>query len=176
MKKDFLLVIGDHEPLAWILTTGHMAFPAGRGQLVRQLSAGDRLFLYTTRRCFHAPARDRGRVIGEATVATAVKMLSEPIVFGPNSFPVGCDLTITGLAARGSGPQLAAMVHELNVFPDPRSWGIRMRRVLVPLDTHDAELVHEELEPVMSAPEIHLAEYTRAVKARSTTAHGGSHS
>ena len=86
-------------------------------------------------------------------------------MFGETNFPVGCDLNITGLAARGSGPNLAAMVSELNVFPDPRSWPIRLRRVLVAVDVHDAELIYKEMAPVMHPLEVHRAEYTRQTSA-----------
>jgi hypothetical protein len=161
MGKNFLLVISDREPLAWILATSRMAFSAGRISLAGQLSVDDRLFLYTTRGCFHNPTRDRGRVIGEATVASEVKPLPKPVDFGETSFPVGCDLIVMGLAAKGSGPVLADLVCKLNVFPDPRSWSARMRRVLVPLDPHDAELIRAELAALMLPPEVHRIDYTR---------------
>ena len=94
MSSDFLLVIGDREPLAWILTQGMMAFPVYRSQTARQVSEGDRFFLYTTRGCFRNPTRDRGRVIGEATVTAPVRMLDEPVEFGDHSFQLGCSLNM----------------------------------------------------------------------------------
>lgn len=163
-------MIGDREPLAWVLTDQRMAFSHGRSRLASQLKVSDRLFLYATRGCFHNPGRDRGRVIGEAVVASTVKGLTDPVVFGGQSFPVGCDLRITGLAARGAGPELRDMVGRLHLFPDPRTWSVRMRRVLVPLDAHDAAIVHSELEPHLQARVLHLAGYLDRVRSRPATA------
>jgi hypothetical protein len=147
VARDFLLVIGDREPLAWILTDERMAFSRSHSQL----NEGDRLFLYVTRSCFHNPTRDRGRVIGEARAAGSVKLLGRPIVFGDKTFPFGCDLQITGVAARDAGPELRDMVVRLHRFPDPQTWSAQLRRVLVPLDAHDAAIVHGELAPLMEA-------------------------
>jgi hypothetical protein len=155
VAKDFLLVIGDRKPLAWILTDERMAFSRSSSQLAE----GDRLFLYVTRGCFHNPTRDRGRVIGEAKVAGPVRLLPVPVVFGDKEFPFGCELQITGLAARDAGPQLRDMVNRLHRFPDPQTWSAQLRRVLVPLDTHDATIVHSELAPLMKALPINRAGY-----------------
>jgi hypothetical protein len=155
VANDFLLVIGDREPLAWILTDERMAFSRSRSQLVE----GDRLFLYATRGCFRRPTRDRGRVIGEARVAGSVTLLREPVVFGGKAFPFGCDLQITGLAARNAGPELRDMVSKLHRFPDPQTWSAQLRRVLVPLDAHDAAIMHSELAPLMKALPINRAGY-----------------
>jgi hypothetical protein len=158
MARDFLLVIADREPLAWILTDQRMAFSSGSSNL-GQLDEGDRLFLYATRGCFRNPGRDRGRVIGEATVMSNVRVLSTPVVFGYREFPLGCDLRITGLAARNAGPELRDMVGRLHLLADARTWSARLRRVLVPLDVHDAGVVHSELVPLMQEPHVHLAGY-----------------
>ncbi|MHB1447088.1 MAG: hypothetical protein ACYCTI_01740 [Acidimicrobiales bacterium] len=151
MPKDFLLIIGEREPLAWILTERKMAFPAHRSRDAGQLAKGDRLFLYTTRGCFHSPGRDRGRIIGEATVTSEIAMLEQPVEFGEQSFPTGCSLNITGLVPRDEGPEMNRCVDELHLFPssNPKSWGVRLRRVLVPLDQHDARVLHTKLAPVM---------------------------
>jgi hypothetical protein len=138
-----------------------MAFPPGRSRLVSRLAKGDRLFLYTTRGCFRNPTRDRGRVIGEATVTSPVVTLEKPVVFGDRSFPLGCTLSLAGLAARDAGPELRALVDRLHVFPDPKTWSVRLRRVLVPLDKHDAGLLHRELAPSMRPAADHLHDYVR---------------
>jgi hypothetical protein len=163
VAKDFLLMIADREPLAWILTDERMAFSRSPSQLAE----GDRLFLYATRSCFHRPSRDRGRVIGEAKVAGSVKLLPEPVVFGDKAYPFGCDLQITGLAARDKGPELRGMVSKLHVFPDPQTWSVRLRRVLVPLDAHDAAIVHSELAPLMKALLINRAGYLQRSRTNS---------
>jgi hypothetical protein len=77
-SADYLLVIGEREASAWILRESRMAFPATRRAEVDQLAVGDRLFLLTTRGCFHNPGRDRTRGIGRATVASPVVPL-EPV-------------------------------------------------------------------------------------------------
>ncbi len=66
-----------------------------------------------------SPARSS---VGEARVAGSVKLLPEPVVFGEKAFPFGCDLQITGLAARNVGPELRDMVSKLHLFPDPQTW------------------------------------------------------
>lgn len=173
MPNDFLLIIGEREPLAWILTEELMAFPPHRSKDAGQVSKGDRLFLYTTRGCFHSPGRDRGRIIGEATVTTKVSTLKKAVEFGEHSYSLGCSLDITGLAPRGEGPEMIEIVPELHLFPnsDPKSWGVRLRRVLAPLDKHDAGVLHKKLSKVMrplSESRVGYFEKTRfAVSARS---------
>lgn len=149
MGADYLLIIGDREPLAWILSEGLMAFPAHRSHDAGQVSEGDRLFLYTTRGCFHNPGRDRGRVIGEATVSTGVSTLKTPVEFGERSYSLGCSLDITGLAPRDEGPEMTGLVDDLHLLPDTKSWGVRLRRVLAPLDKHDVGVLHKKLQPLM---------------------------
>jgi len=150
VPRDFLLIIGDRQPLAWILTGGMMAFPAYRSKDAGQVEQGDRLFLYTTRGCFHSPGRDRGRIIGEAAVTSAVATLKKPVELGERSYPLGCSIDIRGLAPRDKGPEMIGIVGDLNLFlNNPKSWGVRLRRVLAPLDKHDAGVLHKQLAPVM---------------------------
>jgi hypothetical protein len=161
VAKDYLLLISDREPLAWVLTEGRMAFPAGRVRLASQIAEGDRLFLYTTRGCFRNPTRDRGRVIGEATVTSPVVVLDEPVVFGDRSFGLGCSLSLTGLAPRDSGPELRPLVERMHIFPDPMTWSVRLRWALIPLDRHDAGLLHRELAPSMRPADTQMDSYLR---------------
>ena len=149
---DYLLVVSDREPLAWILTTGMMAFPAHRAREVSRLVCGDRLFIYTTRCCFRNPKRDRGRVVGEAGITSSVTSLDTPIEFGERAFPLGCSLQITSLAKAGTGVDLAELVSQLHLFPKPRSWAFTLRRVLAPLDAHDAGMLHGKLKRVAEPP------------------------
>jgi hypothetical protein len=149
VSNDFLLVIADRAPLAWMLTEGRMAFPAHRSREAAKLRVDDRLFLYTTRGCFHNPSRGRGRVIGEAIVTSPASSLDVSVEFGEHAFPLGCSVEITSLAHRGEGPEIATMVDKLNMFPNPRAWPIQLRRVLAPLDKHDAGVLHKSLAPLM---------------------------
>lgn len=109
------------------------------------LRPNDLLFLYTTRNCFHNPIRDRGRVIGEARVASPVLGLAETVCFGAREYPIGCALDLGPMASLGEGVELAPLVHRLTAFPDPASWGMRMRRALVPLGRGDVGLLRRHL-------------------------------
>jgi len=134
----YLLVIGDRQALGWILTTGRMAFSQPLRSEPRRLASRDTLVLYTTRGCFKNPSRDRGRVIGEATVISAPERAADPLVIGDRAFPFLCDLKLTKLAALGSGPELAEQVPQLHALnASGRGWATRLRRPLVPLDEHD---------------------------------------
>ena len=86
--SSYILPIADREPLTWIVTEQRTAFPEGRAREALRLERGDRLFLYSTRGCFRNPTRDRGRVIGIATVTARASELEEPIRFGDREFPI----------------------------------------------------------------------------------------
>lgn len=149
MPSTHLLIIGDRAALSWVVTEQRTAFPAGRVKAARVLEEGDEIFLCTTRGCFRNPTRDLGRVIGRATVASAVQVLDEPVVFGERSFTEGCRLEFSGLAPFREGLVLRDLVPRLSVFPDPATWSVRMRRASLPLPARDAELVRTQLEPLL---------------------------
>ena len=114
-----------------------MAFPAHRGGR----GEGSPLpatccSILTTRGCFHNPTRDRGRVVGEATLASAV---GPP---GNSQWPsgvannaIGCRLAIDGVALRPARGRTRAIGPPPSAFPDPATWSVRMRRTVVPLPT-----------------------------------------
>ncbi|MCC2265542.1 MULTISPECIES: hypothetical protein [Streptomyces] len=155
-----LVIISDREPLAWVLGTQRMAFPAGRA--ASGLPAeGDQALPYTTRGCYRNPTRDRGRVMGLAVVTSPVETLTEPVVFGERRFTSGCALRVEGLAPVRDGVVLADLVPRLEVFPEERSWSIRMRRASLPLPPADARLLTRELRPLLGPRSEHLADYTR---------------
>src|SRR4051794_40818958 len=110
-----------------------MAFAEHRAALARRLAVGDRLFLYTTRGCFYNPTRDRGRVIGEATVVTQPTRLKERVVIAGRVFTIGCHLRLESLAAKGTGPELAPIRTALDAFASGPGWAARLRTPLVPL-------------------------------------------
>jgi hypothetical protein len=147
-------VLSEREALVWVLEHRRMAFPTHRCSEVAKLSPGDRLLLYTTRGCFHNPTRDRGRVVGVAHAASSVSGLDPPVTIAGREFGLGCRLTVDTLAPFPSGVELAPLVTELSVFPDPASWSARMRRPLVPLSEADAELLVAALRPAKVAPAI----------------------
>lgn len=160
----FLLVISDMDALGWILSQQCMAFAPSRYRLINLLTAGDRLALYTTRGCFHSPNRDRGRVIGTATVSSPLEPLDPPVTFRDREFNRGCSLRLDRLVPVGQGPELAALAASLHTFPGV--WAPHIRRTLVPLDHQDYETVEHALEPVISPTETALATYLEMIDKR----------
>ncbi len=149
VSSSHLLIIGERAALSWVVTEQRMAFPAGRTKAARALEEDDEIFLYTTRGCFRNPTRDLGRVIARASVATPVRTLDEPVVFGGRSFTEGCRLEVSGLAPFRDGLVLRDLVPRLSAFPDPATWSVRMRRASLPLPPADADLVRAELRPLL---------------------------
>jgi hypothetical protein len=143
-----------------------MAFAANRTAEAMALRPDDLLLLYTTRGCFHNPTRDRGRVIGEARLASTVRRLAEPVRFGEREFPTGCRLALHVLSPLGQSVELAPLVPRLAAFPDPASWSVRMRRSLVALNSKDAALIRKSLAKVAAADRrAAIASYVAAVPA-----------
>lgn len=155
-----LLIIGSREPLAWVLENQRMAFPAGRARESLALRKGDEVLLYTTRGCFGNPTRDLGRVIGSATLTSDVSTLEEPVTFGERRFTEGCRLRIHGLAPFREGVVLRELVSALQVFPDPASWSVRLRRASLPLPEPDAALLKRELQPLLKPYRSVVSDYS----------------
>ena len=101
-----LLLISDREPLAWLLTTGRFAVPSNRGASVPPV--GSTLFVYMTRGCYRNPGRDRGRIIGIATVTEGVAHLAEPVEFRGRQFTEGFAVEIQGIAPYRRGGRARA--------------------------------------------------------------------
>lgn len=149
----YLLILGDREALGWVLRTSAMAFPNMRRSEIDALSPGDHLFSYTTRGCFRNPGRDRGRVIGLATVASRVTPLSNPVHFAGREFARGCAIAHESLAPFGSGVELAPLIDELDAFLDSgRGWAMRLRRPLLQLSDRDAVVLASHLEGAAHRP------------------------
>lgn len=160
----YLVVLSDRKPLYWVLSEQRMAFPGKRDRVSPRLRPGDKLLIYTTRACFHTPQRDRGRVIGEATVRSPVEVLKHPVAFDDRQFPVGCSLTIDRLAPARHGVDLQTLATEIHAFAIPGSWRSYLRRPLVPLDQHDADLLRRSLDALAKTPSADiLASYARLV-------------
>lgn len=140
-----------------------MAFPENRRSEASKLDVGDRLFLYATRGCFHNPGRDRGRVMGLATVASTVALSEQPVAFGDREFPHECALNLIGLTAPLTGLAIAPLVPHLQAFPDAASWSARMRRALVPLSVRDATLIEQQVAPLLEPAKRHIPGYTAMV-------------
>ena len=152
MASWYLLIIGEREALRWVLATQRMAFPPGRRRDALRLHEGDGLLLYTTRGAFHNPTRDRGRLIGEATVASPPVELGAPIEIANRQFTTACEIAIQTLAPLGRGVELAPLVPSLAVFPHPKSWSVLLRRPLLGLPPADARLLRSRLQAVAGEP------------------------
>ena len=149
MAHTHLVILSNRAALSWVVTEQRMAFPAGRSNLARTLHRDDDVLLYTTRGCFGNPTRDLGRVIGLATVSSAVRVLDEPIRFGERVFTEGCGLDVQGLAPFREGVVLRDFVPRLKVFPDSATWSVRIRRPALSLPPEDASLLRQELSPLL---------------------------
>ena len=154
-----LLILGDREALSWVLRTERMAFSLRRARLVAAVIPGDTLFLYTTRGCFHNPGRDRGRVIGKATVTSPVEELQPSIVVMGREFQLGCTFDLVALAPWREGVDFAELVPQLTVFPNKRAWSTLMRRPLLTLPPADARLIEKQLAPLGAAPPTTISRY-----------------
>lgn len=164
MSASHLLIVGERQALAWILSTERMAFPSYRAREVASLAIGDELLLYTTRGCFHNPGRDRGRVIGRALVRTTVEQLDPPIDVARRQFGLGCAIKLTSLAPSGQGVELPPLVDQLDTFPNKSGWAAQMRRPLLTLTRIDATLLRRELETLAGPPRGALAGYLAAAR------------
>jgi hypothetical protein len=154
-----LLVISEREALNWLLRERRMAFPRRGAASAHALRPGDVLLLYVTRGAFHNPTRDRGRVIGEVTVASQVRDLDEPLVVAGRGFSTACALSVRALCPRGSGVELSPLVDRLDAFPQKHAWSAAMRRTLVPLPPRDTELLRRLLRREAVATAMAVASY-----------------
>lgn len=166
MSTAYLLVLGDREAIAWVLREQRMAFPSTPRAEVRALAQGDRLYLYSTRGAWHNPTRDRGRVIGTASVASPVQKLDEPVKVAGRSFHSGCSLSVDGLVPYQQGVELQPLVRKLQAFAKPEAWSIYLRRALLLLPPADARLLDRALKPLMTSREAALPSYEKAAAPR----------
>jgi hypothetical protein len=155
----YLLIISEAQALRWIVSNRRMAFAAHRTRDAGRIAVGDRLLMFTTRGCFHNPTRDRSRLVGEAEVSSAVTTLDEPLEIAGRQFASACDLALLTLARLREGCEFAPLVKHLSIFPDERSWPVRLRRTLVSLPTSDAELLRHQLYEVVEEGEVQAGSY-----------------
>ncbi|WP_234384674.1 hypothetical protein [Streptomyces sp. MMG1121] len=85
--------------------------------------------------------------------------LPDPVPFGDRDFPSGCTLKVHGLAPRHEGVVLADLVPHLQVFPKLESWSARMRRASLRLPEPDADLLRQELQPILRPRRSVLGQY-----------------
>lgn len=161
-----LLVISDREPLAWLLREHRFAIPAAR--MSSAPAKGTRLLLYTTRGCYRNPTRDRGLVMGVATVTSNARLLDEPVVFVGREFRGGFDVAIEGVAPPHDGVELGQFAGKLDALPDARSWSARLRRSVIPLTARDASRLFARLRPSLQPLSGQLLSYLEACHVQSS--------
>jgi hypothetical protein len=159
VSESYLLILGDRQAIAWVLREQRMAFPATSRAEVNRLAIGDELLIYTTRGAFRNPTRDRGRVIGTATVTSAVEPLDAPVTFGGREFPRGCALAVESLVPWGRGLELQPLVERLAAFPNPKAWSIQLRRPLLHLPRQDAAIIGQKVRAQAGTRQAHLDGY-----------------
>ncbi|GGM51048.1 hypothetical protein ACFFX1_34540 [Dactylosporangium sucinum] len=158
MSRNYLLVLGDREGIAWVLYEQRMAFPSPSTQIAR-LAVGDALFLYATRGAWHNTRRDRGRIFGTATVTSPVDRLAEPVEVRGTRLLSGCNLQIDGIVPYPGGMELKPLVHRLALFRKPDGWGAYLHRTLVPLSDDDAATLHRTIAPMLKMRDETLSTY-----------------
>jgi hypothetical protein len=146
----WLCVIGERDALWWVLREQQMAFPVTRRRrTLTELNAGDVLYLYATRGAFHNPTRDRGRVIGRATVNESLHNLDVPFTLGERVFPVGCTIVVQTLAPRREGVDLVSWRERLRGLPTAAgAYQMALRQPLLRLTAADGRLLDRELAKV----------------------------
>ena len=157
-----LLVISDREPLAWLLSEQRWAIPANRARSAP--GVGDELLLYTTRGCYRNPGRDRGRVMGLATVTSSPGALPDAVSFRGRDFTTGFDVAIDGVAPVHQGVELGQMAGHLDFLPDADTWSVRLRRSLISLSERDANAIRAVLTPHLQPLRDVLPDYVSAAK------------
>jgi hypothetical protein len=130
------------------------------------LRPGDQVLLYASRGCYGNPTRDRGRIIGTATVRTKAEVLDPPVTVGSREYAVGAEISIETIAPVREGPELAPLVDQLAVFPHKHAWSAVLRRSLLTLPAKDARLLNTRLEAVAGSPSEHLAGHLEATRRR----------
>ena len=101
-------------------------------------------------------------MIGRARVAASARRQRKPVVFSGREYPWVVELEIEQLAPLRKGVELAPLVPRLaRTFPAPKSWSVRMRRALVPIETADARSIERKLETLASEYSSALPSYER---------------
>jgi predicted RNA-binding protein len=172
--RAYLLILGSREGLAWVLENKSMAFREGNASRAQRLEPGDRLFLYTTRGAFGNPTRDRGRIIGEAEVASNVKRRDKAVSIGGKPFTHDCRIVLRSLTPLHEGIELRPLINELEVFPNPDAYSAKLRRPLLALPATDAELIRTRLKTRTRDPEETRSGYLRLHVARSSASRAAS--
>lgn len=160
-----LAVISDRAALVWVLENQRIAFPRPRyHHIFPALASGDVLYLYTTRGCYKNPTRDRGLVIGAASVTGALVTADNALRVGDRELPLEAPVELQCLAPVGEGIDLASEVNRMSSFPKPEAWSVYLRRSLFQITEHDARRFDKLLSRYQAAPRTLLAGYRQRAK------------
>lgn len=168
--RSHLLILGDRDAIAWVVSRKRMAFTADRARAASAaVRAGDELFLYATRGAFHNPTRDRGRVFGRAAARAAVEELARPVLLVGREFTHGFAFELDALAPPRLGVDISQLIPSLTTFPNKTGWATSLRRPLLTLTAEDAQLIRKRLKAdqadTASAVKAYLAESRTPVPA-----------
>jgi hypothetical protein len=145
--RSHLLILGDRDAIAWVVSRRRMAFTPDRASAASAaISKDDELFLYATRGAFHNPTRDRGRIFGSAHATSGVEQLSTPVALLGREFTHGLTFELRVLAPPLHGVELAELVPRLSSFPNKTGWAMSLRRPLLTLTSEDARLIRQRLK------------------------------
>lgn len=159
-QNPHIAVLGDRKALAWVLESQRIAFPEPRyHHLFPSFTTGDVLYLYTTRGCFKNPTRDKGRIIGIATVAGDLARNPHPVAFGGRDLPYEAPLRVESLTKAGEGVDLSEHAADLSCFPKPDRWSVYLRRSVLAVSEKDAKLLDRLLKPLAGRLGDHLSGY-----------------
>lgn len=155
-----LLILGERDAIAWVVSQQRMAFTADRAaRAATAVSLGDELFLYATRGAFHNPRLDRGRVFGRAIASTPVEVLRKPMLLAGKTFTHGFAFDLDSLTAPRVGIDLADLVPKLATFRNKTGWASTLRRPLVTLVSEDAKLIRRLLRKETATPSEWISRY-----------------
>ncbi len=142
-----LLILGDRDAIAWVVSRKQMAFTSDRARAASAaITAGDELFLYSTRGAFHNPTRDRSRVFGRAVARSAVEQLANPVFLLGRKFTHGFLFALEALAPPRLGVDISELIPHLSTFPNKTGWAMSLRRPLLTLTPEDARLIRQRLK------------------------------
>jgi len=160
----YLLVLSERKAVYWVLSQSRTAFVAGRESQASRLEVGDVLLLYTTRGAWHNPTRDRGQIIGEATVTGPPERFAHPIQVAGREFSLGLCLDVDAVTPCRQGVDLAALVPQLSMFPNPNTWSVRLRTSLLHVPPADHRLIRKRLRPLVQPLADALPGYRKAAQ------------
>jgi hypothetical protein len=134
----WMIILGDCDAIAWVLSNGRMAV---NGRVAALPDPGERVALYVTRGAYRNPTRDRAQIIGLAQV-TEPPEISEVVVAG-RSYAKSFGLRFDDVAEPRAGLPFEPLVPRLRFIGNKASWGGAVRRPVVRLSEADFRVIEE---------------------------------